>query len=78
MIENSEQLEITLQQLKRMYRILDGLRGEYLPCRPKQFNLFAEGPMDEIQRLQLSLDQYLHSATLSADEGSTAPAIAES
>lgn len=77
MIENSEQLEVTLQQLARLYRVLDGLRCEYLPARPKQYNLFAEGPLDEIKRLQLNLDQYFHSTELSADEESTEPASAK-
>lgn len=78
MIENSEQLEVTLQQLSRLYRILDGMRSEYLPGRPKQYELFAEGPLDEIERFQRSLDQYFQSAPKSAAERSAEPLSAES
>jgi hypothetical protein len=58
MITNDEQLQQALEQLGRMYRALAALRAEVLPVNARQFALMAEGPVDEIQRLQVQIDAY--------------------
>ena len=58
MITNDEQLQQAVEQLGRMYRALAALRAEVLPVNARQFALMAEGPVDEIQRLQAQIDAY--------------------
>ena len=58
MISNAEQLDHTFTQLQRMYRALAALREEVLPKNPKLFVLMAEGPMEDIRRLQAEIDDY--------------------
>jgi hypothetical protein len=58
MISTAEQLDQTFGQLQRMYRALAALRAEVLPANPKLFALMAEGPMEDIRRLQSDIDAY--------------------
>ena len=59
MIENDRQLEHSLQQLDGMYRALAELRSRIGPRNPAQYQLMAEGPVDEIRRLQADIEAYL-------------------
>jgi len=59
MIENDEQLDATLQALGCLYRALSTLRKSVLPINPRQYALFAEGPLDEISKLQAEINEYL-------------------
>jgi hypothetical protein len=59
MIENDEQLDATLQALGSLYRALSSLRKNVLPVNPRQYGLFAEGPLDEISKLQAEINDYL-------------------
>ena len=59
MIENTAQLDQALEQMGRMQRILDSYRVEILPKNPRNFAVFAEGPLDEIRKLQIEIDEYL-------------------
>jgi len=58
MIASAEQFDQTFCQLQRMYRALAALRAEVLPANPKLFALMAEGPMEDIRRLQADIDDY--------------------
>jgi hypothetical protein len=58
MITNDEQLHQAVEQLGCMYRALAALRAEVLPVNARQFALMAEGPLDEIRRLQTQIDAY--------------------
>jgi hypothetical protein len=42
-----------------LYHGLDALRGDILPQNPRNFALLAEGPLDEIHKLQVAIDQYI-------------------
>jgi len=42
----------TVEQLERMNEALAALRRELLPGQPKKFAILAEGPLEEIRRLQ--------------------------
>ena len=42
-----------------MQRILDSYRADILPKNPRNFAVFAEGPLDEIGKLQVEISQYL-------------------
>jgi len=59
MITNDEQLDQAVDRLGRMYRAMAALRAEVLPVNARQFPLMAEGPVDEIQRLQAQIDAYV-------------------
>ncbi len=59
MIENTEQLQQAIEQMGRMQRILESYRADILPKNPRNFALFAEGPLDEIRSLQAEIDQYV-------------------
>jgi hypothetical protein len=58
MITNDEQLNQAVERLGSMYRALAALRAEVLPVNARQFALMAEGPVDEIQRIQVQIDAY--------------------
>jgi hypothetical protein len=58
MITNDEQLNQAVERLGSMYRALAALRAEVLPVNASQFALMAEGPIDEIRRLQVQIDAY--------------------
>lgn len=59
MIETNEQLDQSIVQLERMYRVLADLRARVQPKGQEQFQLMAEGPVDEIRRLQSEIESYL-------------------
>jgi hypothetical protein len=59
MIENTDQLIQAIEQLGRMQRVLESFRRDILPINPKNFAIFAEGPLDEIRKLQAEIDDYI-------------------
>jgi hypothetical protein len=59
MIHNDEGLEQAVEQLGRMYRILAGLHAEIAPLNYANYQIIAEGPMDEISKLRREIDEYL-------------------
>ncbi len=64
MISNDTELSQTLEQMERMYRALAALRREVYPINPLQFALLAEGPQEELDRLQQQIDVYTGRAEL--------------
>jgi len=50
-------LEQTVQQLESMNAALGTLSRELLPGQPKKFAILAEGPLEEIRRLQIEVEQ---------------------
>jgi hypothetical protein len=58
MITNDEQLGQALEALGLMYRAMASLRKDILPRNRKWFNLLAEGPVDEIRKIQAEIDAY--------------------
>ncbi len=64
MIENDEQLHQCIEQLERMYRALGELRTRFQPENPSRYQLMAEGPVDEIRRLQSDIESYLGVAAI--------------
>ena len=59
MIQNDPQLQQAIEQIERLYQGLDALRGEVLPQNPRNFAILAEGPLDEIRKLQADIDGYI-------------------
>lgn len=60
MITTAAQLEQALEQIQRLCRALDSLRVDILPKNPKNFAIMAEGPVDEIRKLQVDIDAYIN------------------
>jgi hypothetical protein len=58
MISNDEQLDQAIELLGRMYRALADLRKDILPVNPRNFALLAEGPVDEIRKLEEEIGEY--------------------
>ena len=59
MIQTDGQLQQAIEQIVRLYHGLDALCGDILPKNPRNFALLAEGPLDEIHKLQVAIDQYI-------------------
>ena len=64
MISNDSELGQAIDQMERMYRAIAALRREVYPTSPQQFALMAEGPLDELARLQELVDAYTGKAEL--------------
>ncbi len=60
MINNTEQLEQAIGQMGRMQRILESYRADILPKNPRNFAVFAEGPLDEIRKLESEISDYVN------------------
>jgi len=60
----------TVEQLERVNEAIAALRRELLPAQPKNFAILAEGPLEDMRRLQAEIEQL--SAELAA-----APAAAK-
>jgi len=50
-------LSQTVEQLERMNEALAALRRELLPAQSKKFAILAEGPLEEMRRLQTEIEQ---------------------
>lgn len=58
MISNDQELESSLQAIGDMYRAMASLRRDVLPRSRQWFNLMAEGPYDEIRKIQKDIEAY--------------------
>ena len=63
-------LNQTLEQLEHMNEALAALRRELLPAQPRKFAILAEGPLEDMRRLQGELEQ------LTAEIAAGSPAAA--
>ena len=59
MINSNQELEQAIFQMGRMQRILESYRADILPKNPRNFAVFAEGPLDEIRKLQADISDYV-------------------
>ncbi len=58
MITSNEQMDQAIEQMGRMYRALASLRRDILQLNPRNFALLAEGPVDEIRKLEEQINEY--------------------
>ena len=56
----------TVEQLERMSEAVTALRKELLPGQPKKFAILAEGPLEEMRRLQVEIEQLATEITASS------------
>ena len=59
MIQNEAQLKQAVEQIQNLCRALDSLRVEVFGKNPRNFAILAEGPVDEIRKLQTDIDDYV-------------------
>ncbi len=59
MIQNEAQLKQAIEQIQNLCQALDSLREEVFAKNPRNFAILAEGPVDEIRKLQVDVDDYL-------------------
>ena len=59
MMETSEQLYQTIEQMGRIQRILESYRNEILTRPPRNFAVLAEGPLEQLRQLQQQIDEYI-------------------
>lgn len=59
MITTDAQLHQAIEQIQGLCRALDSLRVDILPKNPRNFAIMAEGPVDEIRKLQADIDAYI-------------------
>ena len=67
MIANESDFEQAVEQIGRMYRALAALRAEVLLQSRQQFALMAEGPLEEIRRLQADLSDSIETLSAPSD-----------
>jgi len=56
----------TVEQLERMNEALIALRRELLPGQPKKFAILAEGPLEDMRRLQTEIERLTAEIVLAA------------
>jgi len=56
----------TVEQLERLNAALIALRRELLPGQPKKFAILAEGPLEDMRRLQAEIERLTTEIALAA------------
>ena len=59
MIENVDQLRVTMQQMDRVIRAIDDLKSTILPRDPGLFATLAEAPLEDLDRLRIEISGYV-------------------
>lgn len=60
MITTDPQLQQAIEQIQHLCQALDSLRRDILPKNPRNFAIMAEGPVDEIRKLQADIHAYIN------------------
>ena len=61
MIKTEAQLHQALEQIENLCQAVKGLRADVFLKNPRNFAVLAEGPLDEIRKLQADVDRYITS-----------------
>jgi hypothetical protein len=59
MIENDEQLQQACEALSDLYQVLASYRAKILLANPRNYAVIAQGPLEEIRKIQAEIDAYL-------------------
>lgn len=59
MIENDAQLQQACEAIADLYRVLASYRARVLPANQRNYALLAQGPLEEIRKIQADIDAYL-------------------
>ena len=60
MINNEPQLRQAIEEIQGLCRAIDVLRADVFSKNPRNFAILAEGPLDEIRKLQADIDDYVN------------------
>jgi ribosomal 50S subunit-associated protein YjgA (DUF615 family) len=66
MIQNLDQLQVTMQQIGRLIRALEDLKANVLPQNPALFATLAEAPLEDLDRLREEVSNFVHELKPSA------------
>jgi len=70
MITRNEQLKINLELIASMYEAIASLHRDIAPLSFRNYEILAEGPIEQVRRLRQEIDEYLGVQTGGAPEGS--------
>ena len=59
MIEDANQLRVTMQQMRRLLGALADLKEQVLSQDPKLFATMAEAPLEDLDRLRQEVESFL-------------------
>jgi hypothetical protein len=59
MIEDANQLRVTMQQMQRLLWALADLKEQMLSQDPKLFATMAEAPLEDLDRLRQEVESFL-------------------
>ena len=59
MIENDEQLQQAHEALGDFYQLLASYRAKIRPLNLRNYNVLAQGPVEDIRKIQAEIDDYL-------------------
>lgn len=59
MIDTEAQLKQAIEQMQGLCRAIEALRVDVFSKNPRNFAVLAEGPLDEIRKLQADIDDYV-------------------
>jgi len=59
MIDTEAQLKQAIEQIQGLCRAIEALRADVFSKNPRNFAVLAEGPVDEIRKLQTDIDDYV-------------------
>lgn len=59
MITNDEQLQQAYEALGDLYRALASYRSKILRVNPSNYAVIAQGPLEEIRKIQFDINAYL-------------------
>jgi hypothetical protein len=60
MIQTEAQLRQAIEQMARLCGALEDLRADVFAKNPKNFAILAEGPVDEMRKLQTEIEDYVN------------------
>ncbi|MCI0358726.1 MAG: hypothetical protein L0211_09615 [Planctomycetaceae bacterium] len=77
MIKSDEQMQVNLDLIESMYHAIARLRREIAPLNYRNYEIMAEGPIEQIRRLRQEIDDYL-GVRYAQDTGAESGAAIES
>ena len=71
MIQDDEELAIVQRQLALVKSVIESWRTKLLPHNPKNFAIYAEGDLDEAEKLNAEIDEYVQRRNAIVPEATT-------
>jgi hypothetical protein len=76
MIHSDEQMQVNLELIRSMYGVIAKFRREIAPLNYRNYEIMAEGPIEQIRRLKQEIDEYLGIQPAMVREQEATPASA--